>query len=104
MASFSVSDTSAVDAIRDRIEDAVRPVVEGLNGWQGATQLLDRKGGKLVVIHFFDTEANMEAAEPTFEGMPGRFDESLRADLQRVARGRQSVDKFEVTGEFSRSA
>jgi hypothetical protein len=103
MATFSVQDSDAVTEMADRIQDAVRPIVDSMNGWQGVTQLYDRDGGKLVLIHYFDTRENLDAAEPTFEELPQRFDESLREQVRRVAGGRQSVERFEVTAEMRRS-
>jgi hypothetical protein len=99
MATFSLTDPTAVEEMNERIDAAVRPIVEPLAGWRGVTQLLDREGGRMLVIHFFDTRENMEAAEPTFEEMPQRFDQSLREYVGRVAGGRQSVERFEVVSE-----
>ena len=98
MATFQVTDPDAFAGVADRVREAVEPVVESLPGWQGATQMLDRNGGKMVVIHYFDSEENMQAAEETFETMPQRFDEDLRERIQQIASGRQSVDKLQVLG------
>ncbi len=99
MATFTLSDPSRVADMSERIRAAAEPITRELPGWQGAAQMLDRDGGKMVVIHYFDTEENMSAAESTFEDMPQRFDESLREEIRRIAGGRQSVDRFEVLGE-----
>lgn len=99
MATFSVTDPERAAGMSGRIREAVLPVTERLQGWQGATQMLDRKAGKLAVIHFFDTAENMEAAEPTFESMPQQFSEDLRQQIQEIAAGRQAVEKYEVLGE-----
>lgn len=96
MATFGVSDVTAVEKTGERIRAAVEPVVEGLQGWKGAVQMLDREGGKLAVINFFDTKENMEAAESTFEVMPDKFDDELKEQIRRIASGRQSVEKFEL--------
>ena len=97
VATFEGVDVSAAEGSFQRIRDAVRPIVEGLPGWQGATQLLDREGGKLVVIQLFDTRENMDAAEQTFEEMPRQIPEA-----QQVAGRRRSVEKFEVLGDDRR--
>lgn len=99
MASFSVTDPSAVMEMAERIREAAQPIVESLDGWQGATQMIDRENGKLVVIHMFDSEENMRASEPTFETMPERFPEELRDRMREIAGGRQSVERFQVLAE-----
>ncbi len=103
MATFSVTDPDRAAGMSERIREAALPVTEQLQGWQGATQMLDRESGKLAVIHFFDTAENMEAAEPTFESMPQQFPEDLRQQVQEVAAGRQSIEKYEVLGEHRSS-
>ena len=99
MATFQVSDIDRMVGMAERIRDAAMSTIEGLTGWQGATQMVDRSGGKLVVGHYFDTEENMQAAEETFETMPQRFPEDLRQEIQQIAGGRQSVEKFEVLAD-----
>lgn len=96
MATFTIDDQAAVGDMPDKIREAVRPIVEALEGWQAATQMLDRESGKLAVINYFDTQENMAAAEATFESMPQRLPEELQDRIRQVAGGRQSVERFEV--------
>ena len=96
MATFEGVDEAAAEPVMAQIREKAEEIVRELPGWQGATQLLDRTNGKVVVIQFFDTEENMEAAEPTFEEMPGRLGPEL---MQQVAGRRRSVEKFEVLAE-----
>ncbi len=103
MATFNVTDPESAAGMSARIREAALPVLEQLQGWQGATQLLDRQSSKLAVIHFFDTAENMEAAEPTFESMPQKLPEDVRQQVQKVAGGRQTVERYEVLGEHRMS-
>ena len=100
MATFSVKDPNQIGDMADRIRDAARPIVESLPGWQGATQMLDRQSGKLAVIHLFDTEEHMQAAEETFETLPSRLPEDLQQMVREIASGRQSVERYEVLGDM----
>ena len=50
----------------------------------------------MVVIQFFDSEENMEAAEPTFEEMPRQLGQEL---MQQLSGRRSSVEKFKVLAE-----
>lgn len=99
VATFSLTDPSRVAEISERIRAAAEPITREFPGWQGATQMLDRNAGKMVVINYFDSEENMQAAESAFEDMPQRFDESLREQIRQIAGGRQSVERFEVLGQ-----
>ena len=84
-----------VDSARQTIEgarDRLRSIVEGLDGWQGVLQLVDRQGGKILTIQLFDSEENMQAAEQTFEDMPRQVPE-----VQQVSMRRASVERYEVT-------
>ena len=96
MATFEGVDAEAAEPVMAQIRDKAEEIVSRLPGWQGATQLLDRRNGKVVVIQFFDSEKNMEAAEPTFEDMPTQLGPEL---MQHVAGRRRSVEKFEVLAE-----
>ena len=96
MATFEGIDASSAEETLEAVKDRALSIVEGLPGWQGATQMLDARNGKVVVIHLFDTEENMEAAEPTFEEMPQRLGPEL---AQQVAGRRRSVEKFKVLDE-----
>ena len=99
MATFTVNDPDRAIEMGGRVRAVIEPLTAQLPGWQGATQMIDRAGGKLVVMHVFDTQENMDAAESTFETMPQHFDDDLRQFVQQVASGRQSVEKFEILAE-----
>ena len=101
LATFSIGDDpSAYTDVADEIRNAAQPIVETLPGWQGGMQLLDRENNTVAVLHLFDTEENLQAAESTFETMPERFPEELRERMRTMAGGRQSVQRFEVLSEF----
>ncbi len=99
VATFNITDRTAVDEMGERIRGAVTPIVESLRGWQGATQLLDREGGQMLVMQYFDSRENMDAAEATFETLPQRLPDDVKDVVRRVASGRQSVQRFEVLAE-----
>ena len=102
MATFSVSDSSEYAEVGERIREAAQPILDSLPGWQGAMQMLDRENGTIAILHVFDTEENMQAAESTFETLPERFPEELRERMRAIAGGRQSVQRFEVLGDTRR--
>ncbi len=72
------------------------PVLQELEGYQGAVQMLDRAGRRLRNAIFFESEENVRAAEPTFDSMPERLPQEFR-DMAREATKR-TVDIFEVVG------
>jgi hypothetical protein len=73
VATFEGVNVQAAERTMDQAEAAIRPLVEGLTGYQGSLQLLSPEG-KFASITFFDTEANAQAAEPTFdEEMPRKL-------------------------------
>ena len=96
VATFEGVDAATSQETLDAIRERVTEILEQLPGWQGATQMVDERNQKVVVIQFFDTEENMEAAEPTFEEMPSRLGPEL---AERVAGRRRSVEKFRVLAE-----
>ncbi len=102
MATFSVNDASEYAEIAEQIRQAVQPIIEALPGWQGATQMLDRENGSIAILHLFDSEENMQAAEQTFETMPERVPDELGERMRAIAGGRQSVQRFEVLGDIRR--
>ncbi len=102
LATFSVPDGSEYDEMSGRIREAVQPIVEGIPGWQGAMQMLDRENGTVAILHLFDSEENMAAAESTFEAMPERFPDDVRERMRAMAGGRQSVQRFEILSEMRR--
>ena len=96
MATFDGIDVETAEPAMERVREKAQQIVAELPGWQGAMQLLDRRNGKVVVMQFFDSEENMEAAEPTFEELPQRLGPEI---MQQLAGQRRSVDKFEVLAE-----
>ena len=96
MATFEGVDAERAEPVMGQIREKAEEIVSQLPGWQGATQLFDRQNGKVVVIQFFDSEENMEAAEPTFEEMPRQLGPEL---MEQVAGRRRSVEKFAVLAE-----
>ena len=96
VATFEGVDTSTAPQVREQVRDRALSIVETLPGWQGALQLFDEASGKVMVIHLFDTQENMQAAEPTFEEMPRQLGPEL---AQQVAGRRRSVERFKVLSE-----
>ena len=99
IAAFEIGDVDSAERMLESTRERASQIVEDLEGWQGALQLLDREAGKVLVIHLFDSEANMNAAEPTFEEMPRRLGEEV---MQRIAGRRVSVERYEVLAETRR--
>ena len=91
VASFEGIDVQAAQASMDEAEAVIRPLVEGLAGYQGHLELATQDG-KFLSITLFDTEANAAAAEPTFdEEMPKQL-----GDLFQSWGGhRTSVDRYQ---------
>ncbi len=71
-------------------------VRKDVQGRKGAAQLLDRENRTLKIVQVFDSEENMDAAEPTFETMPQRLGEMAKV----LGGSPRSVDKFEVMGHM----
>ncbi len=97
VATFEAIDVESAQQTIERVRDRIREILEGTTGWQGVLQLVDRGGGKVLTINLFDTEENMQAAEPTFESMPQQIPE-----VREMAGGRSSVQRFEVLAETRR--
>ena len=76
----------------------IRPLVDGLAGYQGQLDLVTEDGNMLSVT-FFDTDEDAQAAEQTFdEEMPRRL-----GDLFRSWEGRRvSVDRYMVVTDERR--
>jgi hypothetical protein len=82
----------------DQAEAIIRPLLEGLDGYQGAMELVS-PDGKFLSITLFDSMENAQAAEPTFDQeMP----EKLGHIFQEWAGRRVSVDRYEVAAEDRR--
>lgn len=94
IATFEGVDVSQAEEAIPLARERAMPIMQGLAGWQGAMQLLDRDNGKYMILHVFDSKENMEAAEPTFETMP----QQLGPEIQKMVKGGPSVQKLEVMG------
>jgi hypothetical protein len=90
-----------VDAARNTMDEAeaiIRPMVERLNGYRGALELVSPEG-KFLSLTLFDSVENAQAAEPVFDQeMP----EKLGHIFQQWEGRRVSVDRYEVAGEDRR--
>ena len=96
IATFEGVDASAFEQAAPDARERAASILQGLSGWKGAAQLLDRRSGTLAIVQVFDTEQNMEAAESTFDTMPQRLGE-----MAKVLGGPpRSVNKFEVMGQM----
>jgi hypothetical protein len=87
-----------VEKAMSTMDDAVsliRPLVEGLPGYEGAMELMTRDG-KFLSLTLFDSLESAEAAEKT-------FDEEMPAKLGPLFRewegNRVSVDRYEVLAD-----
>src|SRR5258708_29029818 len=95
VASFEGINIEAAKATMDEAEAIIRPIMEGLAGYQGGLELVSTDG-KFLGVTFFDTQENAEAAEET-------FDQVLPAKLGHIfvqwAGTRTSVGHFMVVGD-----
>ena len=93
IATFEGIDAEATDRTLDQVRQRVEPLMRGLAGYQGYLDLMDRSSGKSVTIAFFDTEENLNAAEPTFdEEMPKQLGDLIGPWAGR----RTAVERYEV--------
>jgi hypothetical protein len=98
VASFEGVDIEAAKSTMGEAEAIIRPIVEPLRGYQGQLELL-APDGKVLAITLFDSEANADAAEPTFEQeMPRKLGELYRSWGGR----RVAVDRYEVIADSRR--
>ena len=97
IATFEGIDAGTSEDVMERVRDRAISILEGMPGWRGGMQLIDRTGGRVMTISFFDTEENMQEAESTFESMPQQIPE-----VREMAGGRSSVQRFEVLAETRR--
>jgi hypothetical protein len=75
VASFEGVNVEEAERTMERAEAIIRPLIEPLAGYRGHLELL-ASGGEMLSIVLFDSEANAEAAETTFnEEMPRRLGE-----------------------------
>jgi hypothetical protein len=89
---------TATPELAAQVEEALGPILDGLDGWQGSIQLLDESGTNAVTINFFDTAESMAAAEPTFEALAERLGE-LR---EQLGGSRASIEHYQVVSERRR--
>jgi len=98
VATFEGINVEAARSTMDEAEATLRPILEGLDGFSGALELVSPEG-KFLSISFFDSMANAEAAEPTFDQeMPQKLGHLFR----EWAGHRVSVDRYEVAGDYGR--
>jgi hypothetical protein len=85
----------AAQAVGAEAEARLRPLVEGLTGYQGNPDL-GSASGRLISITFFDSDANAKAAERTFdEEMP----KALGDLFEGFAGRRVSVERYRVVSD-----
>jgi hypothetical protein len=93
LATFEGVDPEENDRMLGEVTKRVEPLMRALPGFKGYLDLMDRASGKAVTISLFDSEENLNAAEPTFdEEMPRAL-----GDLMEEFSGRRtSVERYEV--------
>jgi hypothetical protein len=85
----------AAQAVGAEAEARLRPLVEGLAGYQGFLEL-GSSSGNTISITFFDSDENAAAAEPTFdEEMP----KALGDLFEGFAGRRISVERYLVVSD-----
>jgi heme-degrading monooxygenase HmoA len=96
IATFEGVDIAAAERTLDAAYERLEPLFRGMQGWQGVLDLVDRSSGKAVTMTLFESEEDMQAAEPTFEEeMPRQLGDLI----QEWSRRRTSVERFEVVYE-----
>lgn len=98
VASFEGVNVQAAENTMDQAASIIRPLVEGLAGYQGHLDLV-ASDGKVLSITLFDSDENAQAAEPTFdEEMPRQL-----GDIFKDWSGRRvSVDRYKVMADERR--
>ena len=92
VATFEGVNAQETERRMDEAAAIIRPLVEGLAGFAGFTQLMSAEG-RTLSITFFDSDENADAAESTFEEeMPRRLGEMFQGFESR----RVSVDRYKV--------
>ena len=95
VALFEGVNVEAAQSTMDEAEAIIRPTLQALPGYQGATELA-AADGKFISITLFDSEENAAAAESV-------FDQDLPAKLghifQQWAGTRTSVGHYMVVGD-----
>ena len=95
VASFEGVNVEVAERTMGEADSIIRPLVEGLAGYQGHLELV-AANGKVLSITLFDSDENAQAAEPTSdEVMPRQL-----GDLFKDWAGRRvSVDRYKVLAE-----
>ena len=95
VATFEGVGMEAAQAVGAEAEARIRPLVEGLAGYQGNVDL-GSSSGRMISITFFDSDADADAAERTFdEEMPKAL-----GDLFSGFEGRRvSVERYRVVSD-----
>jgi hypothetical protein len=97
VATFEGVNVQAARETMDEAEALIRPLVEGIPGFQGYLDLMS-EGGKMISIVLFDSEASAGAAEPVFdEEMPKK----LGHIFSEWEGKRVSVDRYAVIAQSS---
>lgn len=92
IATFEGVDVQEVERTIGEAEARIRPIVEGMAGFRGFSELLS-PDGKVLSITLFDSAENAEAAEQTFDvEMP----KQLGNLFESWAGHRVSVDRYRV--------
>jgi len=95
VAAFEGINVAAAQASMAEAEAVIRPMVQGLAGYEGSLELAT-SDGKFLSVTFFDSADNAQSAEPTFdEEMPAK----LGHIFQEWAGTRTSVDLYQVVGK-----
>jgi hypothetical protein len=95
VASFEGINIEAAQATMDEAEAIIRPIMEGLAGYQGGLELVSTDG-KFLGVTFFDSQENAEAAEETFDQvLPAKLGDVFT----RWGGRRTSVGHFMVVGD-----
>lgn len=95
IATFEGVNVQAARETMDEAEALIRPLVEGLAGFEGYLDVMSGNG-RMISIVLFDSEASADAAEPVFdEEMPKQLGHIFEAwEGKRV-----SVERYEVIAQ-----
>jgi hypothetical protein len=95
VARFEGINVAEAQAMMGEAEAIVRPIVEGMQGFAGRLDLVTREGDFLSVT-FFDSDADAEASEQTFdEELPKR----LGPLYERMGGRRVAVGVYQVVSD-----
>ena len=98
VATFEGINVETARSTMGEAENLIRPLLEGMNGYRGALELV-ADNGKFLSITLFDSPESAQAAEPVFDQeMP----QKLGHIFEQWAGRRVSVDRYEVAGEDRR--